>query len=329
MTTNTDFAITTDGLSKHFGDLTAVNNLSLEIPKGGVIGFVGPNGSGKSTTIRVLLGLLSASSGTGTVLGSPIERPQDFAHKVGALVENPAFVGSLSAKDNLRSLAALRSLPNSRVAEVLDTVGLTGRENDRASKYSLGMKQRLGIAAALLPDPELLILDEPTNGLDPAGIVEIRMLLRQLAAEGRTVIVSSHLLSEIQAACDDLVVIRAGHLLYNGSLDGMMDQAEQHVDASPALIEDIIPLAELYRAQGWKTEILGSTLRLGIPATQAASANHLAAESQIYLKSLIPVQETLEDLFLKMTGTVDGELSGHDPDTDPFSGGTKLTPIAA
>jgi ABC-2 type transport system ATP-binding protein len=138
----------------------------------------GPNGSGKSTTIRVLLGLIAPSEGAGTVLGEPIEHPERFAGRVGALIESPAFVGSLTGKDNLRSLAALRGVPGERIDEVLELVGLAGREDDKASTYSLGMKQRLGIAAALLPDPELLVLDEPTDGLDPAGIVEIRELLR-------------------------------------------------------------------------------------------------------------------------------------------------------
>jgi len=174
-------AITAEGLTRRFGDLTAVDDLTFEIPSGGVVGFVGPNGSGKSTTIRVLLGLVAASDGTGTVLGAPIEHPERFADRVGALIEGPTFVGSLSAFDNLRSLAALRGLPQHRIREVLDIVGLTGREHDKASTFSLGMKQRLGIAAALLPDPELLVLDEPTNGLDPAGIVEIRRLLMSLA----------------------------------------------------------------------------------------------------------------------------------------------------
>ena len=174
-------SITADHLTRTFGDFTAVDDVTFELPAGGVVGFVGPNGSGKSTTIRVLLGLIAASGGTGTVLGESIEHPERFAHRVGALIEGPTFVGSLTAWDNLRSLAALRGLPKRRIHEVLDIVGLSGREHDRASTFSLGMKQRLGIAAALLPDPELLVLDEPTNGLDPAGIVEIRSLLKSLA----------------------------------------------------------------------------------------------------------------------------------------------------
>ena len=247
-------ALTADRLTRRFGDLVAVNELTFEVPAGGVVGFVGPNGSGKSTTIRVLLGLIAASSGTGTVLGEPIEDPRRFAGRVGALIENPAFVGSLSARDNLRSLAALRGLPKARIDEVLEIVGLTGRDDDRASTYSLGMKQRLGIAAALLPDPELLVLDEPTNGLDPAGIVEIRTLLKGLADGRRTVVVSSHLLGEIQAMVDYVVVIRFGELLYSGTLDGLMEQASERVVAAPEHDTDLPRLTAIVEARGWQCE---------------------------------------------------------------------------
>src|SRR5215469_13152599 len=248
-------ALSVDGLTRRFGDLVALNDLTFEVPAGGVVGFVGPNGSGKSTTIRVLLGLIAPSEGTGTVLGAPIEHPERFAGRVGALIDSPAFVGSLSGRDNLRSLAALRGVPGKRIDEVLQIVGLAGRENDKASTYSLGMKQRLAIAAALLPDPELLVLDEPTNGLDPAGIVEIRELLKGLAAGGRTVVVSSHLLAEIQAMVDNLVVIRSGKLLYSGSLEGLMEKATERVVAAPELESDMPRLVEVVEANGWTCEL--------------------------------------------------------------------------
>ena len=251
-----ELALSVDGLTRRFGDLVAVNSLTFEVPVGGVVGFVGPNGSGKSTTIRILLGLIAASSGTGTVLGEPIEHPERFAGRVGALIEAPAFVGSLTGRDNLRSLAALRGVPGKRIDEVLQVVGLAGRENDKASTYSLGMKQRLGIAAALLPDPELLVLDEPTNGLDPAGIVEIRELLRSLATGGRTVVVSSHLLGEIQAMVENLVVIRFGELMYSGSLEGLMEKATERVVAAPELESDMPRLVEVVTAGGWTCEVI-------------------------------------------------------------------------
>lgn len=182
--------IRTDRLTRRFGDLVAVDVLSVDVPCGGVTGLVGPNGSGKSTLIRMLLDLIRPSSGTADVLGHPITSPQAYASQVGALIEAPAFVPGLSARANLRSLARLRGLPGSRVEEVLGIVGLMGREQEPVKRFSLGMKQRLGIAAALLPDPQVLVLDEPTNGLDPAGIVEIRGLLQTLGESGRSVIVS-------------------------------------------------------------------------------------------------------------------------------------------
>ena len=182
--------ISTERLTRRFGDVVAVRDLDLEISGGGVVGLVGPNGSGKSTLIRLLLGLIKPTSGTATVFGAPISHPLAYAARVGALIEGPAFVPTLSARTNLRSLARLRGIANGRVEEVLETVGLLDRSKEPAKRFSLGMKQRLGIAAALLPDPELLVLDEPTNGLDPAGIVEIRTLLRRLGDEGRTVVSS-------------------------------------------------------------------------------------------------------------------------------------------
>ena len=307
MSTQSAPAITAEGLTKKFGDLTALDNITLEVPSGGVVGLVGPNGSGKSTFIRTMLGLLRPTAGTGTILGQPIEHPTRFADQVGALIENPAFIGALSARQNLLSLAALRDLPTDRVDEVLKIVGLIGREDDRARNYSLGMKQRLGIAAALLSDPQLLILDEPTNGLDPAGIVEIRKLLRRFADEGRTVVVSSHLLSEIQAACDTVVMIRFGHLVYSGPLDELMRQAVEHLAISPDSEDDLARLGDIYSAQGWKTELSGPGLHVDAPPSQAAVANQIAADSGIVLRELTPVQESLEDVFLRLTGPTASE----------------------
>ena len=303
-------ALTGDHLTRRFGDLVAVNDLTFEVPAGGVAGFVGPNGSGKSTTIRVLLGLIAASSGTGTVLGEPIREPQRFAGRVGALIENPAFVGSLSARDNLRSLAALRGgLPQTRIDEVLEIVGLTGRDKDRASTYSLGMKQRLGIAAALLPDPELLVLDEPTNGLDPAGIVEIRNLLKSLADGRRTVVVSSHLLSEIQAMVDYLVVLRFGELLYSGTLDDLMAQASERVVAAPERDSEMPRLTAVIEAKGWDWEVRGQELLIDMPAERSADLDRAAGEAGLALRMLTPQRGTLETVYLDMTGASDDELA--------------------
>jgi len=302
-------ALSVDGLTRRFGDLVAVNDLTFDVPTGGVVGFVGPNGSGKSTTIRMLLGLITPSGGTGTVLGEPIEHPERFAGRVGALIESPAFVGGLSGRDNLRSLAALRGLPRVRVDEVLELVGLAGREGDKASTYSLGMKQRLGLAAALLPDPELLVLDEPTNGLDPAGIVEIRELLRSWASGGRTVVVSSHLLGEIQAIVDNLVVIRFGELMYAGSLEGLMAKAAERVVAAPELASDMSRLVDVVEAQGWTCQVSGDELLINVPAHRSAEVGRVATAAGLTLRMLNPEADTLETVFLRLTGATDAELS--------------------
>ena len=302
-------ALSVDGLTRRFGDLVAVNDLTFDVPTGGVVGFVGPNGSGKSTTIRMLLGLITPSGGTGTVLGEPIEHPERFAGRVGALIESPAFVGGLSGRDNLRSLAALRGLPRVRVDEVLELVGLAGREGDKASTYSLGMKQRLGLAAALLPDPELLVLDEPTNGLDPAGIVEIRELLKSWASGGRTVVVSSHLLGEIQAIVDNLVVIRFGELMYAGSLEGLMAKAAERVVAAPELAADMSRLVDVVETQGWTCQVSGDELLINVPAHRSAEVGRVATAAGLTLRMLNPEADTLETVFLRLTGATDAELS--------------------
>jgi ABC-2 type transport system ATP-binding protein len=301
-------ALTAAGLTRRFGELVAVDGLTFEVPSGGVVGFVGPNGSGKSTTIRMLLGLIAPSDGTGTVLGEPIEHPERFAARVGALIENPAFLGALSGRDNLRSLAALRALPADRVDAVLETVGLATRGDDRASTYSLGMKQRLGIAAALLPDPELLVLDEPTNGLDPAGIVEIREMLKGLAAGGRTVLVSSHLLAEIQAMVDNLVVIRSGKLLYSGGLERLLDRASGRVVVAPEAASERPRLEAAVKARGWSYEIAEDQLIVAMPAERSADLYRAAAAEGIVLRMLTPQLQTLEEVFLDLTGASGIEL---------------------
>ena len=209
-------ALAVAGLTKRYGSRTAVDHLSVELPRGVVAGFVGPNGSGKTTTMGVLLGLIRPTAGTGTVLGEPIIDPSAYLHRVGALIETPACYPALTGRENLRVFAIAGRHDTARIDELLDVVGLTGRGDDRARTYSLGMKQRLGIAAALLGDPELLILDEPTNGLDPQGVREMRALIGALAGNGRTVLVSSHDLSELEQVCDWMLLIDTGTVLYQG-----------------------------------------------------------------------------------------------------------------
>ncbi len=299
--------ISTDKLTRRFGDIVAVRELDLEISGGGVVGLVGPNGSGKSTLIRLLLGLIRPTSGTAQVFDSSITHPRVYASRVGALIESPAFVPSLAARTNLRSLARLRGIPNARVDEVLEVVGLRDRSREPAKRFSLGMKQRLGIAAALLPDPELLVLDEPTNGLDPAGVFEIRQLLRSLGDQGRTVVVSSHLLSEIEAACDTLAVIRYGELLFSGPLDELVGQAGECIETVPEFPGDIGRLGELLSSKGWKTTVHDQGVCVSTPASQAADVNRAAAEAGITLSALRPQSASLEEVFLRMTGEDSGD----------------------
>ena len=297
----------------------AVRELDLEVAGGGVLGLVGPNGSGKSTLIRLLLGLIRPTSGSARVFDAPISRPRAYAARVGALIESPAFVPSISAQANLRSLARLRGIGDRRVDEVLEAVGLLERSREPAKRFSLGMKQRLGIAAALLPDPELLVLDEPTNGLDPAGMVEIRALLRRLGDEGRTVVVSSHLLSEIEAACDTLAVIGHGELLYSGPLADLVARAGECIEAAPELPGDLGRLTELLNARGWQATMREQDVHVSAAASQAAAVNRAAAEAGITLRALRPREASLEEVFLCMTGGDSGD-NGRPADTANESG---------
>ena len=301
--------VVTKDLTRRFGSITALDRLTVELPASGVIGLVGPNGSGKSTLIRILLGLIRPTAGGASVLGSPISSPRAYASRVGVLIESPAFLPGLSARSNLVSLARLRHLPLERVDAVLAQVGLIGRDREPVKRFSLGMKQRLGIAAALLSDPELLILDEPTNGLDPAGIVEIRELLGDLGRNGRTVIVSSHQLSEIEAVCDHLVVIRFGELIFAGPMADMLARTREHIDIAAEHPADMDRLAAALVAGGWTVSAVDDVLRVATSADRAADLNRAAMAAGVTLSRLVVAQDNLEEIFLAMTGRVDGELA--------------------
>jgi ABC-2 type transport system ATP-binding protein len=304
-------SVSTIDLRREFGKVTALNDLTLELPRGGVIGLVGPNGSGKSTAIRILLALIRPTSGTASIFGDSIDAPVAYAAEVGALIEGPAFVPGLSARNNLKSLARLRGLANERVDQVLDTVGLKGREKEPVKNFSLGMKQRLGIAAALLPDPSLLILDEPTNGLDPAGIVEIRSLIRRLASQDRTVVVSSHLLTEIETVCDYIVIVRFGDLMFAGPIGELMERAVTYFDVRPEHDYDLENLTALLTGAGYLVQRIGNDLRVEGDAGAVAAVNRMAASAGVTLASIVVAQETLESIFLHMTGESDAELAEH------------------
>jgi len=213
-------AVEVRGLTKRYGARTVVDRLDFDIPAGVVAGLIGPNGAGKTTILRMLLGLVRPDAGTGAVNGAPIATPAAYLPSVGALVEGPAFYPGLSGARNLAVYATLAGLDRSRIPLVLDRLGLADRSTDAYRSYSLGMRQRLGIAAALLGDPTLVVLDEPTNGLDPAGIREMRTIIRSIHADGRTVLVTSHLLTEVQQVCDWLIVIDQGQRRFAGVLDG-------------------------------------------------------------------------------------------------------------
>ncbi len=295
-------SIRTNGLTKDFGEQRAVDNVSIELPRGQVIGFVGPNGSGKSTTIRMLLGLIEPSAGDAEVLGHSIHDPAAYLSRVGALIEGPAFHPSLTGEENLRLLATLGGYSRDRIPEVIETVGLTGREGDRFRQYSLGMKQRLGIAAALLPDPDLLILDEPTNGLDPEGIVEIRRLLMSLGAGGKTVFVSSHLLSEIQAACDWIVMINDGGMVFSGPLNDLLDLASPRISAAAEEKGHNSGLMQLAADAGYHAVAVNGGIEIEAPAEWTAELNRLAWQAGITLRELRATSADLEQAFFAMTG---------------------------
>jgi ABC-2 type transport system ATP-binding protein len=294
-------AVATRALSKRYGERLAVDGLEIELPRGVVSGFVGPNGAGKTTTIRMLLGLVSPSSGSGTVLGHSIGHPAAYLPRVGALVESPAFYPTLSGRRNLQVLARLGHLGDGRIDEVLARVELSERADDLVRSYSLGMKQRLGVAAALLPQPELVILDEPANGLDPAGIREMRTLLRDLADGGVTVFVSSHMLSEIEAICDHLVMIHQGRAVFQGEVDDLL--AAQHSDlvAVPEHPADLDKLAALCNDRGRPARVDGDAVRVQAPAEWAAELNRQAMAAGVTLRGLQSTRASLEDAFFAVT----------------------------
>src|ERR1700761_836593 len=297
-------AVSTTGLTKRFGDRTVVDHVDLAIPRGSVCGFVGPNGAGKTTTIRMLLGLIRPTSGTGSILGGSLTEPASYLHKVGALIESPAFYPQLSGLDNLKVLARLGQIPTSAIGPALERTGMTARAYDKYRSYSLGMKQRLGIAAALLPGPELLILDEPTNGLDPGGIVEMRGLIRSFADDGITVLVSSHLISEIEQVCDHTVMIRGGRLVHQGPVAALAAGPRPDIGLGPGTAADLSHLARTLEASGLSVTAnpADATAVVTASGVGAADLNRLAAHSGITLRQLAERTRSLEDLFFQLTG---------------------------
>ncbi|HZS77249.1 MAG TPA: ABC transporter ATP-binding protein [Ktedonobacteraceae bacterium] len=289
-------------LTKQYGQRLAVNNLSLEVQRGEIMGFLGPNGAGKTTTIRMMLGLIAATSGSVEILGKDIvtHRAQ-ILPRVGALVETPALYLYMSGRDNLKAVGdALGGVPKARIDAVLEMVGLQNRQKDRVKTYSLGMKQRLGVAMALLQDPDVLVLDEPANGLDPAGIVEMRDLMHRLSAEGKTVFISSHLLSEVQQICTRVAIINLGKLVTVSSIGEL---TQSHGEFSVTLDRPQEALA-LVQSQPW-----GKNARLDANGALITTApNNRGRELNLFLvkagfapDTLTQATQDLEEVFLRLT----------------------------
>ncbi|MET0147105.1 MAG: ATP-binding cassette domain-containing protein [Ilumatobacteraceae bacterium] len=297
-------AVRVEGLTKRYGERMAVDHLDVELPRGVVAGFIGPNGAGKTTTMAMLLGLVAPTSGTGTVLGEPLDAPARYLSRVGALIEGPALYPGLTGLENLRVLAAMGDRDPARIPAVLEQVGLADRAGDRFKEYSMGMKQRLGIAGALLGDPDLLVLDEPTNGLDPVGMREIRELIGELASAERTVLVSSHLLSEIEQVCDFLIVIEGGAGVFAGPAAEFVGGAEPTIAVAPEHVRDVELLARLLAAEGFDVERREDRLFVDAGGRDAralaVAVNRLAHEHGLVLAELEQHRANLQDRYLSL-----------------------------
>jgi ABC-2 type transport system ATP-binding protein len=306
-----EWAVETHGLTKRFGAKAAVNGVELLVPRGSAFGYLGPNGAGKTTLIRVLLGLTRADAGTMSLLGYPVPRHRDAAlGRVGAIVDEPRFHRHLTGRQNLRLLAAAREpAARERIGPALERVGLTHRADNRVLEYSMGMRQRLGVAACLLGDPQLLLLDEPMNGLDPAGMAEIRDMILSMVAEGRTVVLSSHLLDEVERTCDAVAIVDRGSIIQQGPISELLAGARLalQVDcAEPgrarALLADTTLGARVEAvpsAQG-----LEITLPAGTGRKAIAEINRVLVAGGISVYRLQPVQTSLESWFLQLTSRV-------------------------
>jgi ABC-2 type transport system ATP-binding protein len=296
--------IEVEGLRKVYrgragGRTRAVDELDLEVPEGGVFGFLGPNGSGKTTTIRCLLGLVRASAGTTRLLGAEPPALAGVIRRVGSMVETPAFFPNFSGRRNLELHARIDGIGRRAVDRALDQVGLAPRARDPFRAYSLGMKQRLGLAAALVKDPDVLILDEPANGLDPSGIKEVRDLVRRLGEEGRTVFVSSHLLGEVQQMCDRVAILARGRLVTTGTVDEVL--ARGHRARLIVRIDDRAGASAALRSAGFEVGTDGDALEVTADAADGARVNRVLTDAGLYLSELRPAEVDLETVFLELT----------------------------
>ncbi len=302
-------AVVAERLTKRFGSRTVVDAVSFAVPAGTVTGLVGPNGAGKTTIMGMLLGLVRPTSGEAWVLGAPVAERAAYLPRVGSLIESPAFHPAVSGVDNLRALAILAGHPHDAVDDLIDLVGLHGRGGDRYGNYSLGMKQRLGIAAALIGDPDLIILDEPTNGLDPVGMQDVRRLVRDIGDQGKTVIVSSHLLAELEAVCDWLIVVDQGGLVHCGPVEELGAGSDDVlvVGAGRDHREQLAAVIRRLGRDGVVHDEGAGSLRVALAPAEdayalAATINREAHASGVVLNELQHVRADLEARFLSLVG---------------------------
>lgn len=292
--------IETRGLSYRFGNQQVLEDVSLKVSEGSIYGFLGPNGAGKTTTIKVLLNLLQTGEGKVFIFGKELKQNRiEILSGIGSLIEQPAIYPHMSGRENLLNRAMLLRIPGARVDEILRLVGLSESAGKNAGKYSLGMKQRLGIGLALLPDPKLLILDEPTNGLDPNGIIEVRQLLQKLVSEqGKTVFVSSHLLSEIEKMVTHVGIINRGKLLFQGPIEELHDASKKKLEIQT---NDLLRSKELLCKQGYQAEILSELIQIPfVSRNQSAEINSLLVKNDYKVYSLSQSKQDLENLFISL-----------------------------
>ena len=292
--------LTISGLHKQYGKVHAVNDVSFEIQKGNVYGILGPNGSGKSTTLGIVLNVVNRTAGSYSWFGGHAET-HEALKKVGAIIERPNFYPYMSAYDNLKLVCKIKGVPLSKIEEKLTLVGLWERRDSKFRTYSLGMKQRLAIASAILNDPEILILDEPTNGLDPQGIRQIRDLIRLIASQGTTILLASHLLDEVEKVCSHVVVMRTGKVLYKGSVagmissDGFLELAATDLSGLRTLLEQHSSISKIEEAEGKFFVYLSTPL-------EAWEMNKYLADKGVYLNHIVKRTHSLEEEFIKLTG---------------------------
>jgi ABC-type multidrug transport system ATPase subunit len=285
------------GLTKQFGKLTAVDNLDLVVEKGEVFGILGPNGSGKTTTLGMLLDVIAPSSGSYNWFEG--QKPSESRKKIGSILETPCFYPYLDAEQNLKIAAHIKQCNPSRIDEVLDMVNLLDRKHDKFKGYSLGMKQRLSIAAALLADPPVLILDEPTNGLDPEGIAEVRKLIRDIAAKGKTILIASHLLDEVQKVCTEFIILRKGQKLHEGRVDDILgDKNEIEIQAADK--EKLTSIMQNYDKGSIASEMPRGLLITLHEGGTSEDVNSYCFENGLALTQLIVRKRSLEEEFLKI-----------------------------